>query len=149
MKGFHAFGHWLRTYGFRKILENLQVPGRPDVYVLRNGRLNPIWKTTKNKFLSIAGRAVSELIRTQGEGDLYRIYLQSLKDGLTFHVASIPDSFTREAQEPFDQAYMQELFAVGRDLGLHNRGWTGNPPGIEIDAPESPVASQEPSPQSP
>ena len=118
---------------WRRVLENLQVQGKPDVYVLRNGRLNAIWKTTKNKFMSIAGRAVSELIRTQGEGDLYRIYLQSLRDGLTFHVASIPSSFTRQPQEPFDQAYMQELFAVGRDLALQNLGWNDSPPGIEID----------------
>ncbi len=120
-----------------RVLKNLQVPGRPDVYVLRNGRLDATWKTTKNKFTSIAGRAVSALIRTQGEGDLYRIYLQTVKDGLNFHFASIPASFTQQPKEPFDQMYMQALFVVGHDLGLRELGWKGVPPIIEINADEN------------
>jgi hypothetical protein len=44
------------------------------LYVIRNARLDPDWAQVERR-MSIARRAVSSLIQTQGVGDLYRIYM--------------------------------------------------------------------------
>ena len=58
------------------VLERLAVPGRPKVYIIRNSRLDPMYEQVRNKLFPIAGRSLESLVRTQGIGDLYRIYLE-------------------------------------------------------------------------
>ena len=72
----------------------------------------------KNRFVPIVMRSASSLVRTQGVGDLYRIYLQSERYGLAFHLAFIPNTFSRVANEEFDTGYMQELFELGFKMGM-------------------------------
>ena len=43
------------------------------LFVIRNARLDPDWADTKREFVTIAQRAVSTLIQTQGVGDLYNL----------------------------------------------------------------------------
>jgi predicted acylesterase/phospholipase RssA len=67
------------------------------LYVIRNSRLDPDWAQVERRTLSIAGRAISSLIHTQGVGDLYRIYLTAQRDGLDFNLAYIPAQFNAPA----------------------------------------------------
>jgi predicted acylesterase/phospholipase RssA len=99
------------------------------LFVIRNSRLDPDWADTRRKTLSIAGRAVSSLIQSQGVGDLYRIYAASERDGVDFNLAYIPESFDVALPEPFDQHYMNELFNVGYELGRSGYPWAKAPPG--------------------
>jgi predicted acylesterase/phospholipase RssA len=98
-------------------------------FIIRNARLDPDWADTKRQALSIAGRAVSSLIQTQGVGDLYRIYATAERDGVDFNLAFIPSSFDVPLNEPFDQHYMNELFKVGYELGRSGYAWNKAPPG--------------------
>lgn len=75
-----------------RVLEKLESPAKPKVYVIRNSRLDPRGTTVNRKLFAIAGRTISSLIRTQGVGDLYRIYAQSQRDSLEFNLAFIPES---------------------------------------------------------
>jgi len=102
------------------------------LYVIRNARLDPDWAQVERQVLSIAGRAISSLIQTQGVGDLYRIYLTTQRDGFDFNLAYIPKSFTRTLKEPFETAYMQELFELGRDLAVSGYPWEKGPPGFTV-----------------
>jgi hypothetical protein len=77
------------------------------LYVIRNARLNPDWEEIQRSTLSIAGRAISSLIQTQGVGDLYRIYVAASRDDIDFNLAYIPETFTMELKQPFDQGYMR------------------------------------------
>lgn len=52
------------------------------LYVIRNSRLDADWAQVERRTLSIAARAISSLIHTQGVGDLYRIFLTARRDGL-------------------------------------------------------------------
>jgi predicted acylesterase/phospholipase RssA len=99
------------------------------VYVIRNARLDPDWADTERKTLSIAGRAVSSLIQTQGVGDLYRIYATTQRDGVDFNLAYIPSSFNVPLNEPFEQHYMAELFKLGYEQGRAGYPWEKMPPG--------------------
>ena len=91
-------------------------PRERRAYVIRNSRLDPEWSQVERSTMTIAGRAISSLIHTQGIGDLYRIYLTTQRDGVDFNLAYIPDSFNAPHQEDFDTEFMRQLFAVGYDL---------------------------------
>jgi predicted acylesterase/phospholipase RssA len=99
------------------------------VYVIRNGRLDPDWADTERQTLTIAGRAVSSLIQNQGNGDLYRIYAITQRDGVDFNLAYIPKSFDVPLPEPFDQHYMQELYKLGYDMAKDGYKWEKAPVG--------------------
>ena len=98
-------------------------------YIIRNSRLDPDWADTERQTLSIAGRAVSSIIQTQGVGDLYRIYSLAQRDGVDFNLAFIPSTFNVPLPEPFDQHYMIELFKLGYEMGRKGYPWAKVPPG--------------------
>src|SRR5262249_17307205 len=102
------------------------------LYVIRNARLDPDWAQVGRRQMSIAGRAISSLIQTQGVGDLYRIYLTAKRDNVDFNLAYIPKTFTRTLQEPFETAYMKELFDLGYNLAVKGYPWAKSPPGFAV-----------------
>jgi hypothetical protein len=102
------------------------------LYVIRNARLDPDWAQVERSTMSIAGRAISSLIQTQGVGDLFRIYLTAQRDGFDFHLAYIPETFTRTLAEPFETAYMKELFQLGYDMAVKGYPWAKTPPGFAV-----------------
>jgi hypothetical protein len=111
-------------------------------YVIRNARLDPDWAQVERATLSIMERAITSLIQTQGVGDLYRIYLGTQRDGVDFNLAYIPETFTTELNEPFETAYMRDLFAVGHDLAVKGYPWAKVPPGYTAPQMEPPVPTQ-------
>ena len=113
------------------ITEKLDVKGSAKVYVIRNSFLKPDWKTVKPKIMLIAGTSISSLIRTQGIGDMYRIYLDCQRDGLEFNLAYIPASFDLKPKEDFDPVYMSKLFDMGFQMARNGYPWDKGPPGFE------------------
>lgn len=113
---------------FKVVKKNLHVQGQPRVFIIRNAKLAPEAETVPNKIFPIAGAAVSSLIRTQGIGDLYRIFLETRRDGLDYNLTYIPDNFDVESTEPFDTAYMNALFKVGHDMATGGNTWLKKPP---------------------
>lgn len=118
-----------------------------SLYVIRNARLDPDWAEVERQTLSIAGRAVSSLIQTQGIGDLYRIYLSAERDGIHFNLAYIPETFKLQSEEPFDPEYMRELFGVGYKMAANGYPWAKTPPGFPAPEVEPPVETQSPVPR--
>jgi len=101
------------------------------VYIIRNARFEPEYVETPRRTLSIAGRAVSSLIATQGIGDLYRTYLNAQRDGIDYNLVAIPDDFRLQPREVFDREYMQKLFDVGFEMGRKGGFWKKTPPAFE------------------
>jgi hypothetical protein len=116
---------------YDEILERLAVPGRPKVYIIRNSRIDPMYEQVRNKLFPIAGRSLESLVRTQGIGDLFRIYLETCRDGLDYHLAFIPSEFTKEADEGFDTEYMQDLFDLAFKRAKAGYDWEKMPPELE------------------
>jgi Predicted esterase of the alpha-beta hydrolase superfamily len=112
------------------------------LYVIRNARLDPDWAQVERRTLSIANRAVSSLIQTQGIGDLYRIYIAAQRDGIDFNLAYIPETFKTTLKEPFDPVYMNELFKIGYDMAAKGYPWAKTPPGYAAPQIEPPLPSQ-------
>ncbi len=112
------------TYGFER---------DRVLYVIRNARLDEEWADVERRTFDIASRAIATLIQTQGVGDLYRIYLSSIRDEIDYNLAFIPSSFDAEREEQFDTAYMNQLFDVGYQMALAGYPWEKYPPGYNPD----------------
>jgi predicted acylesterase/phospholipase RssA len=98
------------------------------LYVIRNSRLDPDWAQVERRTLSIAGRAISSLIHTQGVGDLYRIFLTAQRDGLDFNLAYIPATFHQPHTQDFDPEYMRPLYSLGYTMAAGGYPWEKAPP---------------------
>ncbi len=98
------------------------------LYVIRNGRVMQDYKMVKPRLASIVGRSISTLITTQGIGDLYRMYANAMRDGITFKAIWVPESFRMQEAEPFDPAYMKALYKVGLEMGRTGIPWATQPP---------------------
>lgn len=101
-----------------------------QAYIIRNSRLDPRWSETERRTLSVAGRAISQLIQTQGIGDLYRIYNTAKSDNIGFNLAYIGSDFNEPHNEEFDTKYMKALFQYGYDHAIKGYPWSKYPPGF-------------------
>ena len=114
------------------IMDRAGIEEPPKVYILRNAQLRPRYSAVAYNLPDIVERSVSSLIRTQGLGDLDRIFLETQRDGLDFYLTYIPDDFTEVSNEPFDQAYMRKLYELGYDQAISDQPWERHPPGYEV-----------------
>ena len=114
---------------------SLSLAGSPQrkrvLYIIRNARLDADWASTERRTMSIAMRSIDSMIRTQGIGDLYRIYTTSQRDGIEFNLTYIPATFNTPHREQFDTAYMQSLYKVAFDEAKAGPRWDKYPPGLE------------------
>ena len=118
---------------WRRVMNKVNVQGTPDVYLLRNARLHSHWQTVEPSVTKIANRTIGSLIRTQGIGDMYRVYLGVKRDGLDYHLAYIPDDFREEPNKPFDREFMTKLYNRGYRQAKEGGGWRKFPPGAEVE----------------
>ena len=101
-----------------------------SVYVIRNSLFRSDWALVERRTMSIANRAISSLIHTQGIGDLYRIYATTQQDGLEFNLAYVDDDFQAEHTVEFDPVFMKKLFGYGFELARKGYPWKHAPPGM-------------------
>ena len=98
------------------------------VYVVRNGKLAPVYEAVQPNTLAISARALFTVTKNQSMGDINLIYALTERDGAEFRLVSIPASFTMQSAKPFDPAYMKALFEVGFNLGRQGNAWARTPP---------------------
>ena len=134
---------------WKRIAERLRVQGKPQVYLIHNGRTRPRltavrssvdglsrddeeakpqWKEVEPRVSPILTRSMSSLLRTRGLGEAVQLYAQSHSDDLGFSLASIPDDFDHDSDELFDREYMQALFERGYALAQSPNPWTRGSP---------------------
>ncbi len=116
---------------WKLVTQHLDVKGTPRVYVIRNSFIKPEYETIEAKILPITNISIGSLIRTQGIGDMYRIYLDCQRDGIEYNLAYIPDTFDMKPNESFDPVYMGELFDLGYQMAKSGYPWIDAPPGFE------------------
>ena len=107
-------------------------PRKRVAYILRNARLDADWASTERRTMTIAMRAIDSLTRTQGIGDLYRVYSVTQRDGVDFNLTYIPASFNVPHNEMFDTAYMKALYDVGVNAAKSGYQWQKSPPGFDV-----------------
>lgn len=109
--------HWDQI---EKILKST---GTSELYVIRNAKVDPQWKEVEANLVDMGGRSLSSLIRTQGIGDISRIYLAAKRDGLDFHLSYIPETFNHASEEAFDREHMQALYQFAYDSITKGDPW--------------------------
>jgi predicted patatin/cPLA2 family phospholipase len=119
------------SLNIRQIWKNLGIEGKHRMFLIRNSFLKPRWKAVKPSLTAIAGRSLGTLIRNQGIGDLYRIYLAAQRDGIDYNLAFIPEDFKMEPKEEFDPEYMRRLFDLGYRMAQGGYPWKKAPMGFE------------------
>ncbi len=115
----------------RQAKKKLGIKGKSHLWIIRNGFIDPRFESVPNRATQIAGRSVSLLIRTQANGDLQRLYLQTQNDKMKYNLAFIPDSFRETSDEDFDPVYMRKLFDLGYEMAEQGFPWQNAPPGFE------------------
>lgn len=111
------------------------------LYIIRNARLDADWASTERRTLTIAARAIASLTRTQGVGDLYRIYATAERDKIDFNLTYIPPTFNVPHVAEFDTPYMRALYDVGFQAARSGYRWQKYPPGFDAP-PSSPAAAK-------
>lgn len=114
-----------------KLSEKLEVKGKPNVYILRNGVWRKHWVSVDRSTIPIALRSMDSLMGSAVLGDAYRIYLATQRDGINYNLAYIPESFNEESSEPFDKEYMTKLFNLGKQMAIDGYQWKTIPPGYD------------------
>lgn len=112
----------------KKVDATLGINPTRRVYIIRNGRVDPEWKAVRPRTLSIAGRSISTLIKNQGIGDLYELYMFSKRNGIDYNLVYIPGNFPDTSTQAFDPVYMTKLFDVGFNIGQNGGPWQKVPP---------------------
>lgn len=108
---------------WQRIAERLDARGKPRLYVIRNAKLRPHWRTVKRRLVPIMSRSIDTLISTQSIGNLAELYIVAREQGLDYRLSYVPLSFYAVADEPFDQDYMNQLFRLGRERALADQAW--------------------------
>ena len=89
----------------------------PDrLFIIRNEQVHPEWKKIKPQLKYIAIRSIDTLLKSQGVGDLFRLYAYAQRDNYGYNLAYIPADFTAKPTSTFDTAYMNQLFQLGYNL---------------------------------
>jgi predicted acylesterase/phospholipase RssA len=102
------------------------------LYIIRNSQIKPEWENVKPRVAPIAGRAIGTLIKTQGVGDLYRLYSFAKRDKMDYNLAAIPtDLAPTRPKEPFNRVYMNQLFDLGYEMASKGYPWMKHPPGFD------------------
>jgi hypothetical protein len=114
----------------KNLLKQMGVERERHLYVVRNGRLKSEWENVEPDLVSIGNRSISTLIKSQGKNDLYEIWEMSKAQGITYHLASIPDDFNVNRDEFFDKKYMKALFDYTYHLSKLGFEWKSKVPNI-------------------
>lgn len=122
--------------GFDKALneKGLDISGiRYEIYIIRNGYVDPLYHEVPDKLGAIAIQAVDTMINAQGVGDLYQLYMFIKNSRGDFNLAYIPASHVSKAKELFDPVEMRELFDLGFEEAAQGYNWKKAPPGVNTN----------------
>jgi predicted acylesterase/phospholipase RssA len=120
-------------FDLKKASKTIGISADQTVYVIRNDYLDARWGEVDLNLSSILLSSLETLIRTQGIGDLHRIYFAALRDELKFKLAYIPPEFKHENKEMFDPKYMRALFDFAYERAKNGYPWASSPPGFVSD----------------
>jgi len=121
----------VKSFVQNKELLSALIHRQRSLYIIRNDQVKPEWDDVKPRLGNIAGRAISTLVKTHGEGDLYRIYVLALRDKIDYNLASIPIDFNAPSEGMFDPVFMQKLFNLGYEKAKSGYPWDKYPPGYQ------------------
>ncbi len=110
----------------------VRIPAR-TVYLVVNNKLAPYFQMATHTTLSVLGRAMSAAIKAQTGDALALAGAFARRESIDLKVAEIDGRFTQTSPAPFDQRYMQALFAHAEGLGRAGTAFGGDPDATPFD----------------
>ena len=105
---------------------DVRIPAR-TVYLVVNNTLAPSFQMATQTTLSVLGRAMSAAIKAQTQDALALAGAFARRKTIDLKVAAIDGRFTEASPAPFDQRYMQALYAHAEGLGRAGTAFGGGP----------------------
>ena len=118
--------------GPEKILRSLavmrSVSAQKSIYVLINTKLEPSFEVTENNPVTVPGRAIFTLTKTERRNSVLAAYDFARRNDFKFNLAYLPKEIPEKGSFEFETGYMRSLFAYGYDLGRSGQAWQSSPP---------------------
>ncbi|MFC0172043.1 patatin-like phospholipase family protein [Vibrio comitans] len=102
-----------------------------NIFVIRNGRLKPTFRSIDYDLADISVRSISSLTRNQGVGDVEHIYHFSKQNDIGFHLAFIDSDFEYFADHADTLQYMRLLYDYGYRSFNKDQLWHSLPPSVQ------------------
>jgi predicted patatin/cPLA2 family phospholipase len=118
-------------------------PAVPDmagtqVWAIVAGKVFADPEVIKDRSLANAGKSVSTVLYAQTRGDLQRMYLMCLLNGMDLHISAIPAGFPAPpSATDFKPAEMTSLFEEGRRVIHAPEAWRTTLPGALLEEGET------------
>jgi len=93
------------------------------VYIIRNGRIDPLWQAVQRRSITVARQAIDALIDVEAVNDLYRLEVAADQNGEDFNVAYIGKDFDYPRKELFSVPYMRQLFRYSYHMAAAGSPW--------------------------
>jgi predicted patatin/cPLA2 family phospholipase len=106
-----------------KLFIQYQQEGICSFYVIKNGKLDVEAEQVPRRFIKIAGRSFSTLMKAQSWGDMIRLYDRAKKDNVEFSYISIPNNYESKGNEMFDPKEMKRLYDLGYKIATSDNPW--------------------------
>jgi len=100
-----------------------QQEGLCSFYIIKNGKLDVEPEQVPRRFIKIAGRSFSTLMKAQSWGDMIRLYDRAEKDNVDFSYISIPNNYEPKGNEMFDPEEMKRLYDLGYGIAASDNPW--------------------------
>jgi hypothetical protein len=108
--------------------------GREELYIIHNGQLLPSPEATPRSLRGIGSRTFESASKSAVVGDLFRIYVVTLREQSGFNWITIPEDVELAGNELFDPVKMRELYELGHQRARAELPWITDPPGLRWSA---------------
>jgi len=116
----------------REVGKLVDIDRKRNIYVIRNGEIDPEPRAVPRNLADISRRAMSSMIKSQTLNDLNRIYELSREQGLDFHWIALPPGYKPTTGDVFDPREMNRLYEFGYEMGKRKNVWLTAPPGARL-----------------
>lgn len=104
---------------------------RPDLYVIVNGRIDPVFEVVPNQTQAIAVRSFASMNRVGTQAALAQIYSVASRENLGFHLSYIGTDIPDSGGTGFETEAMRRLYDYGYQKARSGSLWETKLPQIE------------------
>ena len=106
--------------------------GRPDIYIIENGRIEAGFAVVPNQSEVIAAEAFSTMNRVGTQAILVQTYRAARRDGIGFHLTYVGKDYPATTGTGFETDAMRRLYGYGYEKAAGGTFWSSEPPQIVV-----------------
>lgn len=120
-------------FGYGHLFEESRPNGPCNLYIIKNGKLDPEAEQVRRNFLPIVGRSFSTLMKVQSWSDMIRLQERAIMDQVGFHYISLPHDYVSQGHEMFDVEEMKRMYDLGYSMAQSEKPWETEIPFLRKD----------------